>query len=125
MESERPDPMTKSYIAELSKKKQLLEIEIAHSIVLFHNQKDKPGKKRTMTFSKTVLPKEPEPKKEKTKKEPKEKPADWVCKGNVVDGTPCPREPEDQEFTSRTLHNKKLHDACKQCKKAIKKLQKE
>ena len=58
------------------------------------------------------------------KKEKKEKPADWVCEGNLLDETPCPLTADAQEMSSDTRHNKALHHTCKECKKAMKKLKK-
>lgn len=126
---ERPDPITKAYIAELSNKSKKLEIELVNALILFHEQQKKDTKK-TKGKKPTADKKRPAPepaavggespaKKEKKKKE---KPEGWLCSGNVVDGTPCPLEAEYQVFDGRLKHEGKLVNACKVCKKSTRAL---
>lgn len=118
---QRPDPITKSYIAELAKKKQLLDIETMHAVVLFHQQQqqqqsNKAKKKPSSKKRPAAAAVEPV-----AKKEPKLKPEDWLCEGDVAKGTPCPLSPDDQKYSAhRTRHNNKLHNLCKQCRKTVK-----
>jgi len=49
---------------------------------------------------------------------------DVACAGNIVAGTPCSCE-KVTEWAPKTLHDGKLFDTCKDCKKAIKKTRKE
>lgn len=129
--NQRPDPITKAYIAELSNKSKKLEIELVNSLILFHEQQKKDtkktkgkksadaGKKRPAVEAAAVAVVEPPAKKEKKKKE---KPEGWLCSGNVVDGTPCPLEVKHQVFNGRLKHEGKLINACKVCKKSTKAL---
>lgn len=127
---ERPDPITKAYIAELSNKSKKLEIELVNSLILFREQQKKEtkkgkkkqpvaGKKRPAEAAVPGPAAEPAAKKEKKKKE---KPEGWLCIGNVVDGTPCPLEAEYQVFDGRLKHEGKLVNACKVCKKSTRAL---
>lgn len=126
----RPDPMTKSYIADLTKKKlalskekQLLAIETMHAVALFQQQQQpnnkKKSKKRPASKPEAAVAAPPEPVAKKEKKH-KVKPEGWLCVGNVVSGEPCPLDQEAQKFTGRLRHNNKLTDVCKACKKAVK-----
>lgn len=81
-------------------------------------------KKKEVAPKKRDKEEEEEEKVAPKKKEKKEKPEDWVCEGNLIDGTPCPLTAEAQEMSTDTRHLKKLHHTCKQCKKAMKKLKK-
>lgn len=55
----------------------------------------------------------------KEQKKPKEKRADWSCKGNVLTGEPCSVPAAEQTPSSGTKHNGATHDTCVVCKKAI------
>lgn len=78
--------------------------------------KKKESKKRAAPEASTDKSKEPK------KKEPKEKPDDWVCAGNVLDGTPCPLTSDKQLVAEGTKDkNGVTHATCTVCKKAVKK----
>lgn len=129
--------VTKHDLAALSKAKQEAEIRLVNATVLYQLQKEKAAaaiptatpaeaKKKKKTSKKrdtpemVIEPVTPAPeKKAKEKKEPKEKPVNWVCEGNVLAGTECPLATEDQVFVGQTNYDKKKHNLCKACKKAF------
>lgn len=141
MEAERPDPITKSYIVDLAKKESLINIEKTHAIVLFNLQKKADKKKGGGAKKKPAAAPAPAAKEskkrpapapavaaivEKEKKPKKEKPEGWLCEGNLVAGTTCDLEAEDQKFPGGgTRHNGSTHQVCKACRKAMKKAEKE
>jgi hypothetical protein len=128
MEEPRPDPITKSYIAGLIKKKNHLEIETMNSIILLHEQQKAQEKKGGKKSKKRPVAPEPvaaaaEPAAVAQKKL-KLKPEGWLCEGNLVTGTECTVEPEKQ-VVAGTLHEGKRRKTCKVCKKDMKKTLKE
>lgn len=131
-------PVTKHDLAALSKAKQEAEFRLLNATVQYQMQKDKAGApapavgaagKAKATKAKTAkkreapaaAPAEPTAeKKKKEKKAPKDKPAGWLCEGNILAATECPLAPADQIFVGQTNHAKKKHNLCKACKKAYK-----
>lgn len=126
MEEPRPAPITKSYIVGLIKKKNHLEIETMNAIILLHEQQKAQEKKGGGKKSKkrSVAPVVAEPAAAAAQKKQKLKPEGWLCEGNLVTGTACSVEPEEQ-VVAGTLYEGKRHKTCKVCKKGMKKALKE
>jgi hypothetical protein len=130
MEEPRPDPITKSYIVGLIKKKNHLEIETMNAIILLHEQQKAQEKKGAKKSKKRpVAPAVAEPAAEPAaaaaaQKKQKSKPEGWLCEGNLVTGTACAVEPEEQ-VVAGTLYEGKRHKTCKVCKRGMKKALKE